>query len=257
MLLVQRRYKEAAVLGGVVVLYWLYMGSQSRFYARWMLPLYPTLAVLAGYALAQVKHRVALAVAAAGFLLATAVPTVRNAIVMGREDTRSETRDWLVANVPQGTKVSFEPIAPTEWYGSTPGGGAKARPVQQWTRFNRTAAIIDEVQREHSGARRTANFQNYERTLTPALIDVYRREGVCVIVTGSTQYGRAFAEPSARPAALKYYAALKREADVVFRTDPTDGNLPRYQVDKSFNYVDGAFKRPGPEMIVYRLRDCS
>ena len=144
-LLVQRRYKEAVVLGGLVFLYWLYMGSQSRFYARWMLPLYPTLAVLAGYALAQVKHRVALAVAAAGFLLATAVPTVRNAIVMGREDTRSETRDWLVANVPQGTKVSFEPIAPTEWYGSTPGGGAKAHPVQQWTRFNRTAAIIDEV----------------------------------------------------------------------------------------------------------------
>ena len=44
---------------------------------------------------------------------------------------------------------------------------------------------------------------------------------------------------------------------MVFKTDPTDGNLPRYQVDKSFNYVDGAFKRPGPEMIVYRLRDCS
>jgi hypothetical protein len=233
------------------------MGSQSRFYARWMLPLYPTLAVLAGYALAQVKHRVALAVAAAGLLLATAVPTVRNAIVMGREDTRSETRDWLVANVPQGTKVSFEPIAPTEWYGSTPGGGAKAHPVQQWARFNRNDAIIAELAKEHGGARRTANFQNYERTLTPGLIDVYRREGVCVIVTGSTQYGRALAEPKRAPAALKYYDALKREADVVFRTDPTDGNLPRYQVDKSFNYVDGAFKRPGPEMIVYRLRDCS
>ena len=185
------------------------------------------------------------------------MPTVRNAIVMGREDTRSETRDWLVANVPQGTKVSFEPIAPTEWYGSTPGGGAKAHPVQQWTRFNRNDAIIDELAKEHGGARRTANFQNYERTLTPGLIDVYRREGVCVIVTGSTQYGRAFAEPKRAPAAIKYYAALKREADVVFKTDPTDGNLPRYQVDKSFNYVDGAFKRPGPEMIVYRLRDCS
>ncbi|MDA0173518.1 glycosyltransferase family 39 protein [Solirubrobacter taibaiensis] len=256
-LLVQKRYKEAAVLGGLVVLYWVYMGSQSRFYARWMLPLYPTLAVLAGYALAQVKHRVALAVAAAGFLLATAVPTVRNAIVMGREDTRSETRDWLVANVPQGTKVSFEPIAPTEWYGSTPGGGAKAHPVQQWARFNRNDAIIAELAKEHGGARRTANFQNYERTLTPGLIDVYRREGVCVIVTGSTQYGRAFAEPKRAPAALKYYDALKQEADVVFKTDPTDGNLPRYQVDKSFNYVDGAYKRPGPEMIVYRLRDCA
>ena len=39
------------MLGSLIVLYWLYMGSQSRFYARWMLPLYPALAILAAYAL--------------------------------------------------------------------------------------------------------------------------------------------------------------------------------------------------------------
>ena len=42
------------MLGSLIVLYWLYMGSQSRFYARWMLPLYPALAILAAYALAQI-----------------------------------------------------------------------------------------------------------------------------------------------------------------------------------------------------------
>jgi uncharacterized membrane protein (GlpM family) len=257
-LLARKRYKEAAVLGGLIVLYWLYMGSQSRFYARWMLPLYPALAILAGYALAQIKQRVVLGVAATLVIAVTAFPTIRNAIVLGREDTRTETRDWLVANVPQGAKVSFEPIAPTEWYGSTPGGGAKAHPVQQWKRFNRNDAIIAELAQEHGGARRTANFQNYERTLTPKLVEIYRREGVCWVVTGSTQYGRAQAEPSRAPQAAKYYDALKAQADVVFKTDPTEGGkLPRYQVDKSFNYVESAFKRPGPEMIVYRLRDCS
>lgn len=256
LLLVKGRRREAIVLGALVLLYWLYMGSQSRFYARWMLPLYPALAVLAGYALAQVKQRVAWAGLAVGVTLITAARTVDNAIVMGREDTRTQTRNWLVANVPQGTKVSFEPIAPTEWYGTTPGGGAKAHPVQQWQRFNRNDAIIAELAKEHGGARRTANFQNYERTLTPGLIDVYRREGVCWIVTGSTQYGRALAEPKRAPKALEYYDALEQQADVVFKTDPTDGDLPRYQVDKSFNYVESEFKRPGPEMIVYRLRDC-
>ena len=39
------------MLGSLIVLYCLYMGSQSRFYARWMLPLYPALAILAAYAL--------------------------------------------------------------------------------------------------------------------------------------------------------------------------------------------------------------
>ena len=80
-------------------------------------------------------------------MITAAIPTIRNAIVLGREDTRTETREWLVANVPAGTKVVFEPIAPTEWYGVTPGGGAKADPDRQWERFNRSDAIIEELAR--------------------------------------------------------------------------------------------------------------
>ena len=75
-------------------------------------------------------------------------------------------------------------------------------------------------------------------------------------MTGSTQYGRAQAEPERAPEALRYYRALRDQADVAFRTSPAE-DLPRYQVDRSFNYVDGAYERPGPEMIVYRLRDCT
>jgi hypothetical protein len=250
------RRREALVLGSLIVLYWLYMGSQSRFYARWMLPLYPALAILAAYAITLIRQRVVFAALVALALIPSAFTTVRNALVLGREDTRTITRDWLVANVPRGTKVAFEPIAPTEWYGVTPGGGAKADPSRQWARFNRSQAIIDELARSYRGAKRPANFQNYERTLTPALIDVYRRERVCWIVTGSTQYGRARAEPQRAPEALKYYRELRRQADVVFRTSPAD-KLPRYQVDISFNYADGAYRRPGPEMIVYKLRDCA
>jgi hypothetical protein len=255
-LLVKGRRREAIVLGSLIILYWLYMGSQSRFYARWMLPLYPALAILAGYACTLIRQRVVFGTLVALALAGPLITTVRNAIVLGREDTRTQTRDWLVTHVAQGTKVAFEPIAPTEWYGVTPGGGAKADPHQQWARFNRSQADIKELAQGYRGASRTANFQNYERTLTPKLIDIYRREGVCWIVTGSTQYGRAQAEPHRAPEALKYYRALKRDADVRFKTTPADP-LPRYQVDKSFNYVDGAYSRPGPEMIVYQLRNCT
>ena len=100
-----------------------------------MLPLYPALAILAAYAVSLVKQRVVFGALVALLLVPTLIPTIHNAVVMGREDTRTETRDWLVAHVPQGTKVSFEPIAPSEWYGVTPGGGAKADPRQQWARF--------------------------------------------------------------------------------------------------------------------------
>ena len=57
-LVVKGKRREAIVLGSLVVLYWLYMGSQSRFYARWMLPLYPALAMLAAYALTLVRQQV-------------------------------------------------------------------------------------------------------------------------------------------------------------------------------------------------------
>ncbi len=259
LLVVKGRRREAVVLGSLVVLYWLYMGSQSRFYARWMLPLYPALAILAAYAVTQIKQRVVFGIVVALALIPSLLTTVRNAVVLGREDTRSQTRDWLVENVPQGTKVVFEPIAPTEWYGVTPGGGPKANPARQWERFNRTQAIIAELGRDFRGARYPANFQNYERTLSPAMIDVYRREGACWVVTGSTQYGRARAEAYRVPEAIKYYRELRKQADVVFRASPVGKGekLPRYQVDRSFNYVGDAYERPGPEMIVYKLRDCA
>ena len=256
--LLARRRREAWVFGALVILFWLYMGSQHRFYARWMLPVYPALAVLAGYAATQLRRTPLIAVAAAVLLVPALVPTVRNAAVMSRQDTRTQTRDWLVAHVPASTKVVFEPIAPTEWYGVTPGGGPKADPRRRWQRYNRSRADISELARSYRGARRKADFENYERTLTPALIGIYRREGYCWVVTGSTQYGRAQAQPQRAPEALKYYAALERDADLVFTASPLrrGAKLPRYQVDRSFNYVDSAFARPGPVMKVYRLRNC-
>jgi hypothetical protein len=258
-LLIRGRRREAVVLGSVIVLYWLYMGSQNRFYARWMLPLYPALAILAAYACTLLTRRWLFAAACVLVLVPTAIPTIRNALVLGREDTRTQTRAWLVENVPAGTKVVFEPIAPTEWYGVTPGGGPKADGRRQWSRWTRSRALIAELGAKYRGARYEGNFQNYERTLMPELVDVYRREGVCWVVTGSTQYGRARAEAYRVPMAIAYYRELRREADVAFHASPVrEGErLPRYQFDRSFNYIDDAYHRPGPEMIVYRLRNCS
>ena len=210
-LIVKGKRREAAVLGSLVVLYWLYMGSQ--------------IALLRALDAAAVPRagdpRRVRASRSCGrrsrsprwsrwCSIPTVIPTIRNAIVMGREDTRSQTRDWLVANVPAGTKVAFEPIAPSEWYGVTPGGGREGRPAaSSGSASTAPRRRSPSSPQSYRGALRPANFQNYERTLTPALIDVYRREGVCWHVSGSTQYGRAQAEPKRAPEALKFYRALQ------------------------------------------------
>ena len=90
------------MLGSLIVLYWLYMGSQSRFYARWMLPLYPALAILAAYAITQISQRVVFGVVVALALIPSAYTTIRNAIVLGREDTRTRDPRLAGAQRPAG-----------------------------------------------------------------------------------------------------------------------------------------------------------
>ncbi len=74
-------------------------------------------------------------------------------------------------------------------------------------------------------------------------------------MSGSTQAGRAFADPKAVPQAIAYYAALAKQGEVVYRASPYSHGRNRvaFDFDWSFDYYPLAYYRPGPEMIVYRL----
>ena len=45
----RRDWRTALLLLSFIVVFWLFMGMQTRFYGRWLLPVYPFLALLAGY----------------------------------------------------------------------------------------------------------------------------------------------------------------------------------------------------------------
>ena len=76
------------------------------------------------------------------------------------------------------------------------------------------------------------------------------------MVSGSTQSGRAFADPKAVPLAIAYYRALARAGEVVYRSSPyaRGARTVAFGFDWSFNYYPLAYYRPGPVMTVYRLR---
>ena len=96
-LLVKGRRREALVLGSLIVLYWLYMGSQSRFYARWMLPLYPALAILAAYAITLIRQRVVFGALVALALIPSRVhdrPQRARARPRGHAHDRPATGSW-------------------------------------------------------------------------------------------------------------------------------------------------------------------
>jgi hypothetical protein len=242
-----RDRRLAAVLVPAPLLFLAFMGTQERFFARWLLPVYPILCLLAAWAVLElVPRRRWVPAAAAALLVAQGVVfSVHSDLVLRRDDTRQLARDWMVAHVPIRSKVVIEPFLPAAWaedaQSVTQGTGNGFR----WNKWPTTRA-------PDSAGGGVIRLEDYERYTRPGLLGAYARGGYCWVVTGSTQYGRAYADPQDVPYALRYYDELKRQGKVVFRTSPSGRNVP-FSFDYSFNYYPLTYSRPGPEIVIYRL----
>jgi hypothetical protein len=249
----------------------VYMGLQDRYFGRWVLPALPALALLAGVGAACLADRlrdarlrtVALAALTAALAAQGLAYSVHVDRVMSREDTRNAVRDWMVANVPPGSKVVVEPVVPDAWFTDTGGREVLEAAVREgapksgrrWTKFQTSRTRFDPAQPDRPARPRFVSVENYERTLRPALIGAYERGGYCWVVTGSTQYGRALVDREAVPDAIAYYRELARRGELVYRATPYragDGPV-EFNFDWSFDYYPRAYARPGPTVLVYRL----
>ena len=183
--------------------------------------------------------------------------SVHSGLVLSRADTRNLTRAWMLAHVPKGALIVAEPVSPDEWAREVRPGTATAGNPYRWPKYPSLLSRISadgELEPEASRLR-AVGIEDYVRTLSPALIDYYERNGYCWVLSGTTQSGRAFADPRAVPLAIAYYAALARQGEVVYRASPYSHGRERvgFDFDWSFDYYPLAYHRPGPEMTVYRL----
>jgi hypothetical protein len=263
-----RRRALALVLVPAPLAMLVFLGAQHRFFARWMLPAYPFLALLAAagamalvaWLSARWRARAALAVgvaAAAVALCAQGVVTsVHNAIALSRPDTRALARAWMVAHVPEGSKVVIEPIAPDQWASDVGRPSAVTGNGARWNKWptSRSRVRNDGTLIPADQPGRIVKLEDYERTTRPDLVGAYARGGYCWVLIGSTQYGRAYADPAAVPNALPYYAELRRQGTLVYRVSPWRGGGTRpFSFDSSFNAYPLGAVRSGPEIEIYRL----
>ena len=258
LLALRRRWWILALLVPAALAYLAFMGLQGRYFGRWVMPIVPIVCLLAAAAavggvdlVARSRPRLAFGlVTVAGILLCGQglVYSVHSGIVNSREDTRGLARAWLVKHVPRGTRIVVEPIVPNS-----------SRPPNNFV--GRWSAFPDFL--THRGPRgilyvlagREVTLENYERTLSPALVSLYERDDYCWVVTGSTEEGRALVDPSVVPRAVAYYAALARQGTKVFVGSPFvrgTSSLP-FNFDWSFEYYPLAYARPGPLVTIYRL----
>jgi hypothetical protein len=251
----RNRWRGALLVLFPIVLF-LYMGSQTRYFGRWLLPMYPVLALLAAVALVQlaslIKRRpvvqgLVLAALAAGVMTQSVIADIRTSEILGKEDTRQITRDWLETNFPDEIRIVIEPGVPENFYRVEGSRNRQRQFVRGFIRDVRRRTVLDAPE----GADTT-----YAATLTPDLIDLYRQQGFCMVVTMSVIRGRA--ENAKVPQALAYYDRLERESKRVFYVSPYDPGAEKVDLhyDFSYNYYPTAFARPGPEVGVYQLNDC-
>ena len=230
-LALRRDWRLALLLVAFPVCFYLYMGAQGRFFGRWLLPIYPALCVLAGYAVVRIGARRAALIAALGALVCAqgVLASVHIDTVLGREDTRAQALDWVRDNVPAGAPVVVEPFIPDAWR------AALDRPL--WP-----------VERP---------YQAYEKRLRVRHIDRYRERGYCWVIVGGTQKERGL--KAGLTSSRNYYRALDEasERTQTFSPFARGADPVGFSYDSSFNYRPRAFERPGPVVEIHQLRDCT
>jgi hypothetical protein len=273
-----RNRRLALLLVPAPVLFILFMGAQEVYFGRYLLPLFPLICILASYGILRLSHGltklaprmapVFAVVAAIALPIEGLVHSIHTDLVLSREDTRALAREWMVANIPADTLIIRDPIMPTEWLLDPNAGLARRNPrskapPQRWhdVRLRRIlrnlvqAHVLSVNDLPRGKIPKSVSSASYVPYLRPELIDEYARIGVCWILAGSYQWGRAFAEPEKAPGAIAYYRALARRGRVAYSALPYEH--PRdpgeFNFDWSSDYYPLHYDRPGPEVIVYHL----
>ncbi|HEV3229347.1 MAG TPA: glycosyltransferase family 39 protein [Solirubrobacteraceae bacterium] len=253
-----------ALLAPAPILFLIFMGSQGRYFGRWLMPVFPIVCILAAYAVVEIADRISvrrprlrptmLAVGAVALCGQGLVYSIHSGLVLSRADTRNLTRDWMVSHVPIGSKIVVEPVVPNGWTSDIGPPSSITGNGLRWNKFPTSSTNVDSSGHLRLGAGRVVNIEDYERVLQPGLVSLYERNGYCWVVSGSTQSGRAQAAPRQVPLAIVYYRRLAR-AQVAYQASPfgAGAHPVPFNFDWSFDYYPLAYHRPGPVMTVYHL----
>jgi hypothetical protein len=250
------------------ILFVLFMGTQERYFGRWLIPVIPFMCLLAAYAaleLADLGGRrwpalrpTLVALAAVALCGQGVVYSLHIGQVLSKEDTRNLAREWLVEHVPPRTKIVVEPVVPDAWAQDIGNPSRLTSNGNRWVKFPTSRSRINPEDPDGPllpEPGQVVHIEDFERVLVPELVSEYERQGFCWVVVGSTQRGRAEADPEEVPQAIAYYRELEKRSRLAYEASPyARGRGPvEFNFDWAFDYYPLAYHRPGPVMSVYRL----
>ena len=213
--LLARHRRLGLLLAPAPMLLFLYLGDQSRFFARWMLPVYPIGCLLAAWGVpVALATRAARPAGARGrrarraVLAQGLVFSVHNDVVLARADTRMLVRDWMVENIPAGRKVVVEPVLPDQW--ATDAGHPRRHPHRH--PLEQVAHVALVRRQRHAitcGACRVVKLEDYERTTRPGARRLLRARRLLLGRDGLDAVRPRLRGPADVPHAIRYYDELE------------------------------------------------
>src|SRR4029078_3375396 len=192
----------ALVLVPAPILYILFMGTQERFFGRWLLPVFPILCIAAAWAVVRgaeaVTRRAPMlrpALYALGAVLVLGqgiVYSIHDGEVLSQPDTRNLARARLAATRshrhtrtlaraglagrgPPRTKIVVEPVVPDAWASDIGRPYAGTSNGARWIKFPTSRSHIANDGSTVPGDGRIVNIEDFERTLVPSLVDRYEK----------------------------------------------------------------------------------
>ena len=275
----RRDLVRGLILVALPVALFAYLSFQARYFGRWLLPAYPALAMLAAVALVRAvdalparRGRCPCAAwpwrpCARSCSSSPWPPTCARALVLGREDTRVQARDWLVERYPPELRVAIEPAVPGRYYRSEP----RRRALPAWlTRCPARDGWPDpgfayagaggqrvcvrfkpgQFARPDGGVRASA----YHLVLSSTVIDDYRRYGYCLVMTlgrGARARARDRRPGRARPTTAAWPGVTARARVQPLR--PRRGSRA-LQLRPLLQLLPARLPPAGADRTLYRLR---
>jgi hypothetical protein len=224
--------------------YYLLMGLTRHYFARYVLPLVPFVALFAGEVVARIgawfaSRRVGQARVAMGavVLIAVAQPAVqsiRHDTLVTREDTRVLAKEWIEAHLEAGSKIA------TDWPIHGPPLATDQVLVPGWTRTYDVTTMGGCGLSDHT-------------------IDWYCEQGFDYLVTTSYIYRIPLVVEAREVERQVFYASMERELDLVQAFYPNErGAEPAFVFDEIYGPIIGLWERtrPGPVIKIYGMGGC-
>ena len=220
--LVQREWPLLVVALLPVSLY-IFLGASHLYFARFLLPTLPAVAVLVAVVLDDLARPApVLAALLTGVVLAGTLPnSLRFDTLLTRTDTRTAARAWVQTNLPAGARVAAEPVA-------------EGPPLSQLP--------VDLVTPDG-------------HALFDLTLDDYRNQGIAYIVTSSFTAEAPNLDPARNQRRLAFYDSLRRDGEQVAEFRPYSGAEPEFVYDRLYGPIDSLaeFEQPGPTITIFRL----